>query len=155
VDEEKADIHYALPRIDRLVAKTAKPHYRIAHSFRGWILAPHATAATTTRKAPMIDSSRRTILTTGAAAAATAAAPQVFAQAPQGAPAGARTGFYEKSSVRMDRPPEHRIVHDVVHPAAGGPRLAGSPAQAVDVLRAVAWRHELPPHPHPAQGTQN
>ena len=49
----------------------------------------------------MIDSSRRTILTTGAAAAATAAAPQVFAQAPQGAPAGARTGFYEKGSVRI------------------------------------------------------
>ena len=49
----------------------------------------------------MIDSSRRTILTTGAAAAATAAAPQVFAQAPQGVPAGARTGFYEKGSVRI------------------------------------------------------
>ena len=49
----------------------------------------------------MIDSSRRTILTTGAAAAATAAAPQVFAQAPQGAPAGARTGFYQKGDVRI------------------------------------------------------
>ena len=54
----------------------------------------------------MIDSSRRTVLTTGAAAAATAAAPQVFAQAPQasaaqGAPAGAKTGFYEKGNVRI------------------------------------------------------
>src|SRR5207247_2889391 len=57
------------------------------------------------RKA-MIDSSRRTVLTTGAAAAATAAAPQVFAQAPQtsapqGAPAGAKTGYYEKGNVRI------------------------------------------------------
>ena len=49
----------------------------------------------------MIDSSRRTVLTTGAAAAAAAAAPQVFAQAPQGAPAGAKTGFYEKGNVRI------------------------------------------------------
>src|ERR671936_2746039 len=54
----------------------------------------------------MIDSSRRTVLTTGAAAAATAAAPQVFAQAPQtsvpqGAPAGAKTGYYERGNVRI------------------------------------------------------
>src|SRR4249919_359497 len=54
----------------------------------------------------MIDSSRRTVLTTGAAAAATAAAPQVFAQAPQtstpqGAPAGAKTDYYEKGNVRI------------------------------------------------------
>jgi len=54
----------------------------------------------------MIDSSRRTVLTTGAAAAATAAAPQVFAQAPQtsapqGAPAGAKIGYYEKGNVRI------------------------------------------------------
>jgi pimeloyl-ACP methyl ester carboxylesterase len=50
----------------------------------------------------MIDSNRRTILTTGAAAAATSAAPQVFAQAqPQGLPAGAKTGFYEKGNVRI------------------------------------------------------
>ena len=54
----------------------------------------------------MINSSRRTVLTTGAAAAATAAAPQVFAQAPQtsvpqGAPAGAKTGYYEKGNVRI------------------------------------------------------
>src|SRR5213593_2284581 len=54
----------------------------------------------------MIDSSRRTVLTTGAAAAATAATPQVFAQAPQtsapqGAPAGAKTGYYEKGNVRI------------------------------------------------------
>lgn len=54
----------------------------------------------------MIDSSRRTILTTGAAAAASAAAPQVFAQAqqsgaPQGMPAGAKVGFYEKNGVRI------------------------------------------------------
>src|SRR4051794_36274598 len=54
----------------------------------------------------MIDSSRRTVLTTGAAAAATAAAPQVFAQAPQtsapqGAPAGSKTGYYEKGNVRI------------------------------------------------------
>jgi pimeloyl-ACP methyl ester carboxylesterase len=54
----------------------------------------------------MIDSSRRTVLTTGAAAAATAATPQVFAQAPktsapQGAPAGATTGYYEKGNVRI------------------------------------------------------
>ena len=54
----------------------------------------------------MIDSNRRTILTTGAAAAATAAASQVFAQAPQagvpqGVPAGAKVGFYEKGNVRI------------------------------------------------------
>ena len=54
----------------------------------------------------MIDSSRRTILTTGAAAAATAATSQVFAQTPQpglpqGAPAGAKVGFYEKGNVRI------------------------------------------------------
>ena len=54
----------------------------------------------------MIDSSRRTVLTTGTAAAATAAAPQVFAQAaqtsaPQGAPAGAKTGYFEKGNVRI------------------------------------------------------
>src|SRR5437899_680054 len=54
----------------------------------------------------MLDSSRRTVLTTGAAAAATAATPQVFAQAPQtsapqGAPAGAKTGYYEKGNVRI------------------------------------------------------
>ena len=54
----------------------------------------------------MIDSSRRTVLTTGAAVAATAATPQVFAQAPQtsapqGAPAGAKTGYYEKGNVRI------------------------------------------------------
>src|SRR5260370_3055501 len=54
----------------------------------------------------MIDSSRRTVLTTGAAAAATAAAPQVFAEAPQtsapqGAPADAKTGYYEKGNVRI------------------------------------------------------
>jgi pimeloyl-ACP methyl ester carboxylesterase len=54
----------------------------------------------------MIDSSLRTVLTTSAAAAATAAAPQVFAQAPQtsapqGAPAGAKTGYYEKGNVRI------------------------------------------------------
>src|SRR4051812_1030196 len=54
----------------------------------------------------MINSSRRTVLTAGAAAAATAAAPQVFAQAPQtsvphGAPAGAKTGYYEKGNVRI------------------------------------------------------
>jgi pimeloyl-ACP methyl ester carboxylesterase len=53
----------------------------------------------------MIDSSRRTILTTGAAAA-TAAASRVFAQAqqpaaPQGLPAGAKVGFYEKGNVRI------------------------------------------------------
>src|SRR6185369_4474104 len=55
---------------------------------------------------PMIDSNRRTILTTGAAAAAATAAPQVFAQAPQsgvpqGAPPGAKVGFYEKGNVRI------------------------------------------------------
>src|SRR5690349_8572285 len=54
----------------------------------------------------MIDSSRRTILTTGAAAAATAATSRVFAQAqpataPQGLPAGAKVGFYEKGDVRI------------------------------------------------------
>src|SRR5690349_15576328 len=54
----------------------------------------------------MIDSSRRTILTTGAAAAATAATSRVFAQAqqpaaPQGLPAGAKVGFYEKGNVRI------------------------------------------------------
>src|SRR5712672_1340021 len=54
----------------------------------------------------MIDSSRRTILTTGAAAAATAATSRVLAQAqqpaaPQGLPAGAKVGFYEKGNVRI------------------------------------------------------
>ncbi len=59
----------------------------------------------------MIDSNRRTVLTTGAAAAAATAAPQVFAQAPQaaaaqaatpqGLPAGAKIGFYEKGNVRI------------------------------------------------------
>jgi pimeloyl-ACP methyl ester carboxylesterase len=54
----------------------------------------------------MIDSNRRTVLTTGAAVAAASSAPQVFAQAqqggtPLGAPAGAKTGFYEKGDVRL------------------------------------------------------
>ena len=54
----------------------------------------------------MIDSSRRTVLTTGTAAAAATTAPQVFAQAPQagapqGLPAGAKVGFYEKGNVRI------------------------------------------------------
>jgi hypothetical protein len=54
----------------------------------------------------MIDSSRRTVLTTGAAAAAATTAPRVFAQAPQaevpqGLPAGAKVGFYEKGNVRI------------------------------------------------------
>jgi pimeloyl-ACP methyl ester carboxylesterase len=54
----------------------------------------------------MIDSSRRTVLSTGAAAAAATSAPQVFAQAQQagtaqGAPAGAKTGFYEKGGIRV------------------------------------------------------
>src|SRR6201981_4140447 len=54
----------------------------------------------------MIDSSRRTILTTGAAPAARPAASRVLAQAqqpaaPQGLPAGAKVGFYEKGGVRI------------------------------------------------------
>ena len=54
----------------------------------------------------MTDSNRRTVLTTGAAVAAASTAPQVFAQAqqagtPVGAPAGAKTGFYEKGDVRI------------------------------------------------------
>ena len=54
----------------------------------------------------MINSSRRTILTTGAAAAAATTAPRVFAQTPQaavpqGLPAGAKVGFYEKGNVRI------------------------------------------------------
>src|SRR6478672_6238188 len=55
----------------------------------------------------MIDSSRRAVLATGAAAAAAATtAPRVFAQAPQaavpqGMPAGAKVGFYEKGNVRI------------------------------------------------------
>src|SRR5882724_9151462 len=54
----------------------------------------------------MIDSSRRTVLTIGAAAAAATTAPRVFAQAPQaavpqGLPAGAKVGFYEKGNVRI------------------------------------------------------
>jgi pimeloyl-ACP methyl ester carboxylesterase len=54
----------------------------------------------------MTDSSRRTLLATGAAVAAATTAPQVFAQAPQagtpqGAPDGAKTGFYEKGGVRI------------------------------------------------------
>ena len=55
---------------------------------------------------PMIDSNRRTVLTTAASAAAATTAPQVFAQAPQagapqGLPAGAKVGFYEKDNVRI------------------------------------------------------
>ena len=54
----------------------------------------------------MMDPIRRNIIATGAAAAATAAAPQVFAQAqqagaPQGMPAGAKFGFYERGNVRI------------------------------------------------------
>ena len=49
----------------------------------------------------MIDSSRRTVATVGTAAAAGTTAPQVFAQAPQGLPAGTRVGFYEKGDVRI------------------------------------------------------
>src|SRR5580693_6797118 len=49
----------------------------------------------------MIDSSRRNVLTAGAVAAAAAAVPQAFAQVPQGAPAGAKTGYYEKGNVRI------------------------------------------------------
>src|ERR1051325_2703714 len=54
----------------------------------------------------MIDSTRRTILTTGAAAAAATTAPRGLAQAPQtavpqGLPAGARVGIYEKGGVRI------------------------------------------------------
>src|SRR6476620_8610420 len=54
----------------------------------------------------MIDTSRRTVLTTGAAAAAATTAPRVFAQAPQtavpqGLPAGAKVGYYEKGNVRI------------------------------------------------------
>ena len=54
----------------------------------------------------MMDPIRRNILATGAAAAATATVPQVFAQAqqagaPQGMPAGAKFGFYERGNVRI------------------------------------------------------
>src|SRR3954462_118557 len=54
----------------------------------------------------MIDSSRRTVLATGAAAAAATTAPRVLAQTPQaavpqGLPAGAKVGFYEKGNVRI------------------------------------------------------
>ena len=49
----------------------------------------------------MIDSSRRTVLTTGAAAVAATSTPQVFAQVPQGLPAGLKVGFYEKGNVRI------------------------------------------------------
>jgi pimeloyl-ACP methyl ester carboxylesterase len=58
------------------------------------------------REDPMTDSSRRTVLATGAAVAAATTAPQVFAQAQQtgpaqGAPDGAKAGFYEKGGVRI------------------------------------------------------
>ena len=54
----------------------------------------------------MVDSSRRTVLATGAAAAAATTAARAFAQAPQatvpqGLPAGAKVGFYEKGDVRI------------------------------------------------------
>ena len=54
----------------------------------------------------MTDSSRRTILATGVAAAAATTAARAFAQAPQaaapqGLPAGLKTGFYEKGDVRI------------------------------------------------------
>src|SRR5262245_23397499 len=53
-----------------------------------------------------MDANRRAVLTTGAAAAASAAAPQALAQAPQagapqGMPAGAKFGFYERGNVRI------------------------------------------------------
>jgi pimeloyl-ACP methyl ester carboxylesterase len=88
----------------------------------------------------MIDSSRRTILTTGAAVAAASTAPQVFAQAPQaatpqGAPAGAKTGFYEKGNVRI-RYTEIGTGFPLLATPGGGlnSRISNWPAAVINIM---------------------
>src|SRR5262249_57784846 len=102
----------ARPRRESLCYSVMAPHRR-SRKLQSNDGAPGPSARPRQRygRKAMIDSSRRTVLTTGAAAAASAAAPQVFAQtpqtsapqtsAPQGAPAGAKTGTYERGNVRI------------------------------------------------------
>ena len=88
----------------------------------------------------MIDSNRRTVLTTGAAVAAATTAPQVFAQAqqagaPQGAPAGAKTGFYEKGDVRI-RYTEIGSGFPLLATPGGGlnSRIANWPSAVINIM---------------------
>ena len=88
----------------------------------------------------MIDSSRRAVLTTGAAAAATTSAPQVFAQAPQegapqGLPAGAKVGFYEKGDVRI-RYAEIGSGFPLLATPGGGlnSRISNWPAAVINIM---------------------
>jgi pimeloyl-ACP methyl ester carboxylesterase len=82
----------------------------------------------------MIDSSRRTVLTTGAAVAAATTAPKVFAQA-QGAPAGAKTGFYEKGDVRI-RYTEIGTGFPLLATPGGGlnSRIANWPSAVINIM---------------------
>ena len=88
---------------------------------------------------------RRTVLTTGAAAAASAAAPQVFAQAPQagappqGMPAGAKFGFYERGNVRIryaEIGSGYPLLRMVALVACVPPALRALRVDPVDGLRA-------------------
>jgi pimeloyl-ACP methyl ester carboxylesterase len=86
----------------------------------------------------MIDSSRRNVLTAGAAAAAAAAAaavPQAFAQVAQGAPAGAKTGFYEKGDVRI-RYTEIGSGFPLLATPGGGlnSRISNWPTAVIDIM---------------------
>jgi pimeloyl-ACP methyl ester carboxylesterase len=86
----------------------------------------------------MIDSNRRTILTTGAAVAAATTAPQVFAQAPQvpqGLPAGAKVGFYEKGNVRI-RYAEIGSGFPLLATPGGGlnSRISNWPAAVINIM---------------------
>src|SRR3954454_7958364 len=88
----------------------------------------------------MIDSSRRTALATGAAAAAASSAPRVFAQTPQaavpqGLPAGAKVGFYEKGNVRI-RYAEVGAGFPLLATPGGGlnSRIANWPTAVINVM---------------------
>jgi pimeloyl-ACP methyl ester carboxylesterase len=83
----------------------------------------------------MIDSSRRNVLTAGAIAAAAAAVPQAFAQVPPGAPAGAKTGFYEKGDVRI-RYTEIGTGFPLLATPGGGlnSRISNWPTAVIDVM---------------------
>src|SRR5580693_6858528 len=83
----------------------------------------------------MIDSSRRNVLTAGAIAAAAAAVPQAFAQVPPGAPAGAKTGFYEKGDVRI-RYTEIGTGFPLLATPGGGlnSRISNWPTAVIDIM---------------------
>jgi hypothetical protein len=83
----------------------------------------------------MIDSSRRNVLTAGAVAAAAVAVPQAFAQVPQGAPAGAKTGFYEKGDVRI-RYTEIGTGFPLLATPGGGlnSRISNWPTAVIDIM---------------------